>query len=517
MPRQYTGFVRDLSASEEEGRRRTRMVRLLNDAEELAGIGSFEVDLRTHEVTWSDALYRLYGYRPGEVEVTIERILARTHPDEQRELRLRNAEMFEAPYPARREYRIQLDDGAIRHLIANSAVERDESDTPIRLLGVVQDVTDLRREQQQLARMQRLLEKAEQVVGMGSYELDLHTAELIWSDEMYRLHGFEPGQIEPSLELGIGRLHPDDRAAIQAQTAEMFDSPRQTFDSPRRMTAEYRIQLDDGTIRYNVANGAIERDGTGEPLRLFGTVRDVTEQRLTERELQSHYALTQALSEWHSFEHGVVDLLRRLGTAMDWDVGSIWVRADRGDSLICRAFWAPASADLEGFEHATRASEVLPGERVVRRAWKLKQPVSIDDASTDPNVSDRTEILEAGLRSALLFPAMHEGETLAVLAFCGTEPRRLTARLIRTLSTLGRDLGRFLAQRRAEIGFRPLSARELEVLQLAAHGLSRPMIAEQLIIGPATVKTHFEHIYEKLGVTDRAAAVAEAMRQGLIS
>jgi PAS domain S-box-containing protein len=517
MPRQYTGFVRDLSASEEEGRQRTRMVRLLNDAEELAGIGSFEVDLRTHEVTWSDALYRLYGYRPGEVEVTIERILARTHPDEQRELRLRNAEMFEAPYPARREYRIQLDDGAIRHLIANSAVERDESDTPIRLLGVVQDVTDLRREQQQLARMQRLLEKAEQVVGMGSYELDLHTAELIWSDEMYRLHGFEPGQIEPSLELGIGRLHPDDRAAIQAQTAEMFDSPRQTFDSPRRMTAEYRIQLDDGTIRYNVANGAIERDGTGEPLRLFGTVRDVTEQRLTERELQSHYALTQALSEWHSFEHGVVDLLRRLGTAMDWDVGSIWVRADRGDSLICRAFWAPASADLEGFEHATRASEVLPGERVVRRAWKLKQPVSIDDASTDPNVSDRTEILEAGLRSALLFPAMHEGETLAVLAFCGTEPRRLTARLIRTLSTLGRDLGRFLAQRRAEIGFRPLSARELEVLQLAAHGLSRPMIAEQLIIGPATVKTHFEHIYEKLGVTDRAAAVAEAMRQGLIS
>jgi two-component system nitrate/nitrite response regulator NarL len=43
------------------------------------------------------------------------------------------------------------------------------------------------------------------------------------------------------------------------------------------------------------------------------------------------------------------------------------------------------------------------------------------------------------------------------------------------------------------------------------------MIAERLVIGSATVKTHFEHIYEKLGVTHRAAAVAEAMRRGLIS
>jgi PAS domain S-box-containing protein len=510
VPAQYTVFARDLSASNEERRRRTGMERLLNDAEEIAGMGSFEVDLRTQEVTWSDGLHRLYGYPPGGVEVTVETILARMHPDDQQELRHRSAQMLETPYPARREYRIQLEDGTIRHLVAKSDVERDEAEEPVRLLGVVQDVTDLRLEEQRLARMQRLLTKAEQAVGMGSFELDLRTAELIWSDELYRLQGYEPGQIQPSLEVAIGRMHPDDRAAIHARTTELLQSPRS-------MTAEYRIQLDDGSVRYNVAAGAIERDETGEPLRMFGTVRDVTEQRLTERELQTHYALTQTLGEWHSFELGVVDLLRRLGTAMDWDVASIWVRADGGDSLICRAFWTPSSAELSDYGLATRESDILPGERVVRRAWELKEPISISDASTEPHLLGDSGLAEAGLRSALLFPAVHEGETLAVLAFCGREPRRLTARLMRTLAALGPDLGRFLAWRRAEIGFRPLSARELEVLQLAAHGLSGPMIAEQLVIGPATVKTHFEHIYEKLGVTDRTAAVAEAMRQGLIS
>lgn len=62
----------------------------------------------------------------------------------------------------------------------------------------------------------------------------------------------------------------------------------------------------------------------------------------------------------------------------------------------------------------------------------------------------------------------------------------------------------------------PLTPRELEVLELAAEGQSGPHIAESLVVSPATVRTHFEHIYAKLGVNDRAGSVAKAMRLGLI-
>ena len=68
-------------------------------------------------------------------------------------------------------------------------------------------------------------------------------------------------------------------------------------------------------------------------------------------------------------------------------------------------------------------------------------------------------------------------------------------------------------------GAEPSSAptpRELDLLQLAAEGRSGPQIANDLVLSPATVKTHFENIYAKLGVRDRAAAVAKAMRIGLI-
>jgi two-component system nitrate/nitrite response regulator NarL len=61
-----------------------------------------------------------------------------------------------------------------------------------------------------------------------------------------------------------------------------------------------------------------------------------------------------------------------------------------------------------------------------------------------------------------------------------------------------------------------LSDRELEVLRLTSGGSSAKEIAERLNISPTTVRTHLTHAYDKLGVSDRAAAVAEAMRRGLL-
>ena len=71
-------------------------------------------------------------------------------------------------------------------------------------------------------------------------------------------------------------------------------------------------------------------------------------------------------------------------------------------------------------------------------------------------------------------------------------------------------------RRRAEPAGPTLSAREREVLDLIASGASIPTIAKQLFLAPSTVKTHVQRLYDKLGVSDRAAAVAEAMRRRML-
>jgi DNA-binding NarL/FixJ family response regulator len=85
-----------------------------------------------------------------------------------------------------------------------------------------------------------------------------------------------------------------------------------------------------------------------------------------------------------------------------------------------------------------------------------------------------------------------------------------------SLRALGSELGQFLAHRHGELDLTTLTPRQVEVMQLAAEGCSGREIAERLFISTTTVKSHFASIYERLGVSDRAAAVAEAMRCGLI-
>lgn len=86
-------------------------------------------------------------------------------------------------------------------------------------------------------------------------------------------------------------------------------------------------------------------------------------------------------------------------------------------------------------------------------------------------------------------------------------------------TVLGSEIQGALAQevrRRAPADQPSLTERELEILRLTADGLSAPGIGEQLHLSQTTVKTHLQRVYEKLGVSDRAAAVATAMRQGLL-
>ena len=103
------------------------------------------------------------------------------------------------------------------------------------------------------------------------------------------------------------------------------------------------------------------------------------------------------------------------------------------------------------------------------------------------------------------------------VAWLADQPRELRT-VLTAVRGAARDLRRHGASRwfLGEPGEPGLTARELEVLQLAAHGLSARQIAERLIVSPGTVRSHLENIYSKLGLTDRASAVATAPRRGLI-
>jgi DNA-binding CsgD family transcriptional regulator len=362
--------------------------------------------------------------------------------------------------------------------------------------------------------MERLLAAAEELAGMGSWELDLRTGRGTWSDQMYRLRGFEPQSVEPTPELLLEVAHPDDVERVRALLKSVIDDPASL--PADGVTFEFRTVRPDGSVRQIRARGRMERDEHDVPIRWVGSAQDVTDQRLTERELHAHYQLGQALSDWQSFDEGVVTLLRRVGTALDLPMGSLWTCDAEAGRLRCRAFWHAPGVDTGEFEPLCRATTFAVGQGVPGQVWERREPALVTDIGERLELKRREVAKEIGLRSGLAFPAVADSGTLAVLTYFSFDRRAPSERFVRTLTGIGHELGRFLSTRRADLAPARLSARELEVLTLAAEGLSGPAIAERLIVSPATVKTHFENIYEKLGVSDRAGAVAHALRTGLI-
>lgn len=385
------------------------------------------------------------------------------------------------------------------------------TDDPASFTGFIRDLSDLEQARAADQRARALLSSAERLGQVGSWTYEPRTGEMTWSTELCRIVGLDPARVEPSVELARGLVHPVDRDRV----LRVFNAPR---SGPEPFTAECRLVLGDGAVRNVVTRTWVETGADGSALRYTGFVQDVTAERIRRRGETARYAISRTLREWESFDEGIPNLLRRMGFAMRWAVTSVWI-PDAMGVLACRGFWALPGLDSAGLERASHALRVTPGEGLLGRAWADGTAVLADDVSGDP----RREHLEAlGVRSATAFPAVADDEVVVVFESFATErlptePRALAQSTRRVLYGVGREVGLFLAPRRAALAAPLLSPREIQVLQLAAEGQQVTEIAESLTISPMTVKSHLRRIYGKLGVTGRVAAVAQGLRSGLIT
>jgi DNA-binding CsgD family transcriptional regulator len=318
---------------------------------------------------------------------------------------------------------------------------------------------------------------------------------LTWSDNLYRLYGYEPGDIAPSPAVVFALTHPGDRPRVEGTVKILLETG--ALAGP----LEYRLCLPDLGIRYYRATLALTERRRGRPERMIGSVFDFTEQRTAERAIATHLAVAESLAEWRAFDQGAQRLLRNLAIAIGAEAGVLW--AVRDDRLHLRAVWCSPAVAEGAFDSATACGGLTA------RALRDTRPV----VAAPPGARDATE---RGLRSVVAFPASAGGEALAVLELWSLDEPPLPEGLERSLAGVGAEIGRFLGGRRGDLGATCLTPREREVLGLAACGATARCIAERLTVAPATVKTHLEHIYAKLEVGDRAAAVATALRLGLI-
>ena len=155
-----------------------------------------------------------------------------------------------------------------------------------------------------LERAERQLADAQLLARVGSWEWDIHANVVWWSDELYRIYGLEPRSMIPSYEDFLERVHPGDRAAVDARNRRAF-ADHQPFEDVKR------VVCGDGREILMRTQGAVVCDDAGEPLRMVGICEDVTDAESRRRAGEINDQVIQALvvAGFH-LERGEVDAAR---------------------------------------------------------------------------------------------------------------------------------------------------------------------------------------------------------------
>ncbi|WP_316790334.1 sensor histidine kinase [Pedobacter frigoris] len=234
----------------------------------ISHLGSWEIFIGQKTVSWSDELYRIYGIEDLTVvpdEALNERIIApeyRQKVIKELNFAVSNKTTFAV------EYQIIQPSGMRKYVLGQGRYIEKEN----KLIGTVQDITELKQAVLKLKINESLLREAEMVSHSGSWEWLENKEFLLWSDEMYNIHGFLPHSVFVNDIFYQTLIHEDDLSRVLAE----FKQARATKSA---FKLNYRIVRPSGEIRHVLSAAEYKRIGLNENYAYVGNTQDVTELR----------------------------------------------------------------------------------------------------------------------------------------------------------------------------------------------------------------------------------------------
>ena len=157
-------------------------------------------------------------------------------------------------------------------------------------VGTIEDITERRQIEEALKGRETQLGEAQRTAHLGSWQFDLVTDEVLWSDELWRIFGLTPCEFGLSLDEYLAMVHKDDRYVVKSINEK---SQQEKTD----FAYDYRIVLPDGTVRFLRARGRVILDENGHMIRIAGTDQDITElKQAEEKQIESQQWLQAILT-----------------------------------------------------------------------------------------------------------------------------------------------------------------------------------------------------------------------------
>ena len=302
-PYRMFGTVQDITDRKRAGEELQRSQFYLSEGQRLAQMGSWAFNTAGFFDYWSEELFRIHGLNPQHGAPTLEQYLAVLHPQDRDSMADTIREMHAERRGCDVKKRIVHPDGKERY-IRCVGIPVLEGEILKGFLGTAIDVTEQELLTRELERREAHLAEAQRLTHTGSWTVNIHTDEHFWSEELFRIHEFDP-KMKPVWSLIRDRIHPDDRASVDQRRKMEFTQTGWT-DSE----ADLRIVLPDGRIKHLHTIAHPVMDASGKLIEVIGTTMDVTERKRAEdslRRSESHLAEAQKLTHTSSWVWRVAD------------------------------------------------------------------------------------------------------------------------------------------------------------------------------------------------------------------
>ena len=271
--------IEDRKRAEEQLRRNAQELQTsefyLSEGQRLSHAGSWAFDSAGFDY-WSPELFRIHGLDPASTAPTLQEYLDLLHPEDREFMAnlIKRILVDAAPFDATK--RIVRPDGEVRYVRCVGA-PLIENQKLKKYIGSAVDVTEQEIATQELRRREAYREQAEALTHTGSFSWNVSTGELVWSDEEFRIMGYE-ATVKPTLDLALKRIHPEDLSFVQ----RMMEKAK----SGTNLELEHRLLMPDGQVKHVHVIARPLTNEAGE-LEYVGTVMDMTARKKAFEEIKA--------------------------------------------------------------------------------------------------------------------------------------------------------------------------------------------------------------------------------------
>jgi len=275
---------------------------------------------------------------------------------------------------------------------------------------------------------------------------------------------FDAGFPEEILGRDIGQwVHEDDRRAYEDAHAAALQG--------RSVLISGRLQGLSGLSRWFEMTSVLLPGEQGLEPSVLSVTRDITDQKHAQRRQALQHAVAKVLAEATTVEQAIPELLRVIGTNLEWQVGTFWLVEERAKTLRCLHTWGAHPHPVEEFLEASRRETFSSGVGFPGRCWARGEPLWEPDILRDPDFVRTAAASRDGLHAGCTFPVWLRTSVFGIMEFFSREVHPRDADLLRTLATIGSQIGLFLERAEVEASLRENESRTRLIIDTALDAI----------------------------------------------